>query len=254
MKILRKLSMIAVEVTLLSLGINNVAKASYFITPDNLQNQEGNSEIGFLVPYPSIFQQVYNASQFGSTPLEITQIAFRPDSSNLTPFNFTIGDIQFYFATTNGSADNLSSTFADNITANYTEVFDGTWTISSQNTLLPNSTKAFDIILNLTTPFIYDPNQGNLLLEYKKYTPETTGFIFDSETVYGDSISTEIAAGDANATVADPNFSSTMGLVTQFEVTPLPEYSVPESSPLLSTILFAGILGLFHLKFKHLRQ
>ncbi|MFN6560879.1 MAG: hypothetical protein RMY28_013985 [Nostoc sp. ChiSLP01] len=243
MKIFKKLSIITARVVLLSLAFPNVAQAASFISTDGLGNREGNSRLGFLIPFPSRFQQVYDASQFGSAPIEISQIALRPDESNLTPFDFTVEDIEFYFSTTTKNPDALSSVFEENIGANYTKVFDEEWKASSQNTGLAGSPKDFDIVLNFTKPFIYDPREGNLLLEYKKFTSEITGNRFDSEFLLGDSVSTVIAAGDANSINANPQFSSTLGLVTQFKVTP-----VPEPSTFLSSILVATFLGIAKLK------
>ncbi|ACC80693.1 hypothetical protein [Nostoc punctiforme] len=249
MRILNKLSMLTVEVALLSVGITNAAQAASFISTDQLENREGNSRLGFLIPFPSRFQQVYDASQFGSAPIEISQIALRPDESNTTPFDFTIEDIEFYLSTTTRDSDALSSVFEENISANYTKVFDGEWKASSENIGLAGSPKNFDIVLNFTKPFIYDPREGNLLLEYKKFTPEITGNRFDSEFVLGDSVSTVIAAGDANAVNANPRFSSTLGLATQFKVT-----AIPEPSSFISSILVASFLGISKLKTQRSRQ
>jgi len=248
MKLLKKLSIVAVEVVL-SLALTNVAQAASFISTDKLEYREGNSRLGFLIPFPSRFQQVYDASQFGSVPLKISQIALRPDESNSTPFDVTIKDIEFYFATTTKKPDGLSYVFDENISADYTKVFDGEWKVSSQNTGTIGKPKNFDIILNFTQPFIYDPRKGNLLLEYKKFTSEITGNRFDSEFVLGDSISTVIGAGDANAISANPQFSSTLGLVTQFKVTP-----ISEPSTFFSSILMASFLGIAKLKTHRLQQ
>ncbi|MDF5727704.1 MAG: hypothetical protein PUP92_06600 [Rhizonema sp. PD38] len=249
MGILNKLSILAIEISFLSLGFTTVAQAASFITTDNLQNREGNSSLGFLVPFPSRFQQVYSNSQFGSKPLEISQIALRPDAEVSEPFDFTIGDIQFYLSTTSRNPDELSSHFEENLGSDYTQVFDGEWKISSKNIASSGGIKNFDIVLNFLKPFIYDPTKGNLLLEYKKFTPEITGSKFDSEFVFDDSISTEIAAGDANALNAAPQFSSTLGLVTQFKVT-----SVPEPSSLLSSTLIVTFLSVATLKFQRTRR
>src|SRR5689334_2555976 len=107
MKIFKKLSIITVRVVLVSLAFPSVAEAASFISTDGLGNREGNSRLGFLIPFPSRFQQVYDASQFGSAPIEISQIALRPDESNLTPFDFTVKDIEFYFSTTTKNPDAL---------------------------------------------------------------------------------------------------------------------------------------------------
>jgi hypothetical protein len=65
----------------------------------------------------------------------------------------------------------MSTTFSQNIATINTLVFDGTETLSTENLPGPGNTRQFDMVTRFTTPFLYDPAAGNLLLEYQ-YTSD----------------------------------------------------------------------------------
>src|SRR2546428_167253 len=79
----------------------------------------------------------------------------------------------------------------------------------------PSGPKEFDIIVNLTTPFFYNPKLGSLLMDVRNVGRGTTTQ-FDAESTAGDSISrvyTVFASGGGvGATMADRG--DTGGLVT----------------------------------------
>jgi len=244
MNILKKLPIVTAGAALVALGIaGKEAQAASLVVPNNLAAKEGNFQEGFIAEAPSRLQQVYAASQLGFQPLQISQIAFRPNGANPTPFDFQIGNIQVNLSTTEKNVDALSSNFADNIGADNTQVFSGTLTAGSANIGSVGSPKNFDIFINFTNSFVYNPKHGNLLLELKKFTNETTGDTFDAEFSIGDAVSSIIAVGDANAAVANPQFNTTLGLVTQFTVTP-----VPEPSSAIGVLAVGVLAGSFLLK------
>jgi hypothetical protein len=89
----------------------------------------------------------------------------------------------------------------------------------------------FDIVILFTTPFRYDPTQGNLLLDVENFSDGTT-IQFGAETVFGDTVSRVVADNDVNSPLA---FTiDTLGLVTEF--------LVPEPSSL--AVLGTGIASL----------
>jgi hypothetical protein len=213
----------AAFVTLSAVG---AAQAETLVVPNSLSTTEGDF-FGTLISAPFRYQQVYKDSEFtflsGAQPLEITQIAFRPDATRGSAFSYTLSDIQINLSTTQAEPDNLNTTFANNVGANDTVVFNrGPLSLSSAYTGPDAGPKDFDIILNFTNPFIYNPSDGNLLLDIRKFSSDTTIF-FDAAFTLEDSVSIVFAAGDVNAATA--NGETTSGLVTQFTVTPVPEPS-----------------------------
>ena len=64
--------------------------------------------------------------------------------------------------------------FADNIGTNVTTVFSGSLPLSSQYAGPAGGPKAFDMVVNFTTPFVYNPSSGNLLLDIQDFSGEAT--------------------------------------------------------------------------------
>lgn len=113
------------------------------------------------------YQQVYLASSFDNPtqPIQIDSIAFRQDAGESTTLSVSILDLEIRLSTTTVTPVTLSTTFAANIGGDEFLVHDGPRTLTSSNTLLGNGTKPFDIVIPLSSPFLYDPNNGNLLLD-----------------------------------------------------------------------------------------
>jgi hypothetical protein len=191
------------------------------IVPNSLSAVEGNgnNHFPFDSTSPQRYQQVYASSQFGSGGF-ITQLAFRPDGLVGHAFSVTIGNIQIDLSTTLAAPDALSSTFASNVGPDDTIVFSGPLNFSSSFTGPVGGPKAFDIVIDLTTPFFYNPAAGNLLLDVRNFSGEPSGLAggFDSQFTAGDSISR--ALGDIAGSTAF--VIDTEGLVTEFTVTPEP--------------------------------
>jgi hypothetical protein len=168
------------------------------------------------------YQQVYAASQFGSGGL-ITQIAFRPDASAGLPFSSaTIGNIRIDLSSTSAAPDGLSSAFASNVGANDIIVFSGSLSLSSAFAGPVGGPKAFDITINLTTPFLYTPGLGNLLLDVRNFSGSPDISSFDAESTVGDSTS-RIFTNDVNGVGDAIGNADTLGLVTQFTIVNTPE-------------------------------
>ena len=64
-------------------------------------------------------------------------------------------------------------TFADNLGADNTLVFNGTLNWATGNLPGPGNTRQFDIVFPCTTPFLYDPAAGNLPVSYTHLTLPT---------------------------------------------------------------------------------
>jgi len=172
---------------------------------------EGNDNNGFPFNIGNSsmrYQQVYGATDFVlggvATPQNITQIAFRPDASAGGAFSSTLLSIQIDLSTTSKAPDGLSTTFADNVGANDTVVFGPA-----------AGPKAFDIVVNLSTPFLYDPTKGNLLLDVRNFSGGTATFL-DAQITQGDSISRVLSDWPGSTVSSSTGTADTIGLVTQF--------------------------------------
>jgi len=73
--------------------------------------------------------------------------------------------LPIYASTTTRSVAGLSATFAENIGADNTLVLSGTLNWATGNVPGPGNTLQFDMVFPFTTPFLYDPAAGNLLLD-----------------------------------------------------------------------------------------
>jgi hypothetical protein len=217
------------------------SRAALIVVPNSLANVEGNSNNGFPFNLQLFglqaqhYQQVYSHTQFPSGgPFLITAMAFRPDSQTGNAFSSTLSNIRIALSTTSASPDGLSTTYANNIGANNTVVFNGALSLSSANTPGPGNTRNFDIIVTLQTPFLYDPNAGNLLMDVRNFGGGLTTQ-FDAENTAGDSISRVFNLdNNANGTVG---IADTFGLVTQFTLAPVPE---PGSLAVFGLVGLAG--------------
>ena len=230
--------------TVAAFGLASPALAGLLeeVVPNANQGVEGdiNNVFPFFLNGGMRYQQVYASSDFSSFggPRLITQIAFRPDSVEGGVFNANISDLEVSLSSIVAGPDGLSIVFANNIGADVAQVHDGPITLSSNDLPGPGNTRAFDIIITLQTPFLYDPTLGrNLLLDVRNNDPGITsgvGRIMDAENTGGDPISRVWGPiGNPNAPLGQPD---TVGLVTRFQ------HIVPAPS-VLSLLGVAGLFG-----------
>jgi len=183
------------------------SRAGTVVVPNGLASVEGNLNWSYpfstATPSSVRYQQVHAASEFGSLAAGgefITQIAFRPQASfSGEPFSFALANVQINLSTTAAGPDGLSSTFAQNIGGNDTVVFGGAPLVLSTLFTGPGEgPKDFDIVINLTTLFFYNPAEGNLLLDIRNTAAGPIPYFLDAESTLGDSISSMFAL-DVNA-------------------------------------------------------
>ena len=223
-----------------ALAPSPAAHAQQVVAPNSLAAAEGNLEnrLPFLVNGGMRYQQVYNASQFATVGAgnPITQIAFRPDATDGAAFSRNLSNVTIRLSTTTAAADGLSDTFASNVGADVVTVFTGSLTLASAFTGPRAGPKDFDIVINLTTPFVYNPAAGNLLLDVLNSSPEdnSIGVFFDAETGTGDSVSRIFSnEGQPNsATGSGIGSPSSLGLATRFTFTPVASAAAPEPGSL----------------------
>jgi hypothetical protein len=177
------------------------------------------------------YQQAYSSVAFGVTPILISGIDFRPDAFLGKPFSVILSSIRIDLSTTSRAVNNLSLTFANNVGTDNTIVFGtGPLSLSSANVGPVNGPKAFDIHIEFSSPFLYDPNKGNLLLDVHNIGGGTA-IPFDSTTLSGAVTSRVYTINGIGSLTADA--ADSIALVTQFDFT----IGVPE----LSTRLFTGV-------------
>ena len=171
------------------------------------------------------YMQIHDASQFGvlSGPSLLTQFAWRPDATVGQSGPRTV-TLRLYASTTRRSVSDLSLTFADNTGPNNTLVFDGTLTWTTENLPGPGNTRQFDILFPLTTPFLYDPAAGNLLLDFQQ---DADGPAITLDRVSGNSITRQVVA-PGSTTAATAQFRGD-SQVTQFTFAPPPLVTIRTS-------------------------
>jgi hypothetical protein len=200
-------------------------RAQVVVVPNALATNDGN---GFSTstagPASVRWLHIHDASQFGSLsgPSFLTQFAYRPDRipDQSGPRSLTL---RIYASTTSRSVAGLSTAFAENLGTNNTLVFDGTVTLTTGNLPGPGDTRQFDYVFPFTTPFLYDPAAGNLVLDLQ-IEASGSGVTFD--TVSGDpAIGRVFSFGSSTATTGDIRASH----VTQFTFEPPPLVTIRAS-------------------------
>jgi hypothetical protein len=195
-------------------------QAGTIVIPGADAGTEGDTNNGFPFDITAFslssqrYQQAYAASGF-SGPILITGIDFRPDAFTGAAFSSTLPSIQIDLSTTSAAVDALSLTFASNVGGDDTIVYaSGPLALSSAFTGPVGGPKAFDIHIAFTTPFVYNPLNGNLLLDVRNFGGGTTT-PFDSDDASGAISRVSTTTSGVGSATAD--FSDTQGLVTQFD-------------------------------------
>ena len=185
------------------------------------------ADTGSLFPLfssqPIRYQQVFDAGQFSRLNPGgglINRIAFRGHGPGV-PFTGTGPQLQVNLSTTSKAPDGLSSTFAENVGPDDTQVFSGPFQTAVTFTGDPTN---FEIVINFSTPFYYDPANGNLLLDVRNLQGGTEVPANDQEmdgtAASGDSVSRVYNYGDVNAAAAGQtggvDEKDSYGLITRF--------------------------------------
>ena len=177
------------------------------------------------------YQQIYSSTDFSGSPILITELAFSTSSLISDATSATLGlDVHLGVAAT--SAANPDTTFSANRGSDYLDVFSGVLTFT------PALNNTFDLVLNLSSPFLYDPASGDLLLDISlTQAPTITG-----TALYfgGDSSATDDRIFNAApGTTGRIDFNT---LATQF--TFADSTAAPEPSSLLLFGSGIGFLGI----------
>ena len=190
------------------------------VVPNGLTNVEGNSSSSEIFSTTTArLQQVYAASEFMSVSAptcRIDAISFRFDGSSTQGF-LGFRSVTMSLSTTTRSPDSLSPVYDDNAGPDAVLVFGGMHGFFATNTsTMPRS---FELRIPLTTPFFYEPAKGNLSLGLIT-SAGATAFLLDAQNIPGDGVGRVIGGNTLSGAV------DTLGFVTRFEITAIPEPSV----------------------------
>lgn len=165
-------------------------------------------------------QTRYPASQFAGlngVPAYITRIAHRPNFGGAGNFGpVTISDVLITLATMPSSQVDLSLTLDDNIPNAALVVHNGDLILDTAFAdATSGTTKKFDIVIDLQTPFLYDPSTGDLVVEVQ--IPPNSGAAtnnFDAVGVVEVPPAISLISGGFNAVSVPDSHRQFNGLVT----------------------------------------
>lgn len=212
-------------------------------------NAQGPAPFRFYGTGGSRVQQVYEAplfANFAGGKRQITALAFRAFPGAFPSLFFgttlSVSDVTIRLSTTARGDEGpnvLSTRYADNVGADEAVVYDGALTLTT------TAIGSFDYLLTLETPFVYDPDLGNLLLDVAIPTTARVsgtgilGFLtFDTVNTLDDGIASIVSISNGAAT---SGVFSTAGAVTRFFSDPV---AVPAPGGLLLFALAGLTLGL----------
>jgi hypothetical protein len=190
-----------------------------FVSPTSLAAAEGNSSVSDLfVNGGARMMQVYSAADFtfNAPTGRIDAISFRLDGGGSQGFVGTWPSVAVYLSTTSQSPDSLSPVYSANHGADSRLVFGSQ--LSMALTDISGTPRSFELRIPFTTPFFYDPSKGNLAVDIVTFGTQT--LTLDGQFTVGDSVSRVFGPNSASGTV------DTKGLVTRFDITPIPEPSL----------------------------
>jgi hypothetical protein len=206
-----------------------------FVVPNALANTEGNSSSAALFgPATLRVLQVYSASEFGLPPGAsglVSSVAFRLDGASGQTFSGFWPGAGIVLSTTPRAPDSLSSVYSENIGSDAVSVFNNTFLIRATNASV--SPRSFEVVVPFSTPFWYDPSQGNLSMALVTGGGGTS-LLLDAQDTFGDGVGRAFENGTVD----------TVGFVTRFDMTVVPEPGVT-SFVVIAVLFFAG-LSRFH--------
>ncbi len=187
-------------------------------------------------------QQVY-ASSFFSGAQTLTALAFRSTPGFRNGADY--GNVVIRLSTTSFGDEQgttLSSSFATNIGADVTTVYQGALSFAAA------ATDGFDYVVHFANGFTYDPAAGNLLLDVLIPTGTSVsgpGFFlasYDTANQFNDGVYSVNSVFDGSAT---SGFANTAGTITQFTGTAVggSGSTVPEPATWLLMIGGFGLVG-----------
>lgn len=220
------------------------------ILPPGSADSEGGRLSGILA-YPVHVQQVYHRSLLPPGPIRIEALRFRRDRL-VDPVSDVQAQIEVHLSTTEKEPDALELDMTLNVGTNDLLVFEGALAADSSGSGPAEGPNPFDIEIPFMTSFLYDPADGNLLVEAR--TSIGTGVVYvDAVNDTGDLASRVFAtsAGSTGLALADSQ-ADVIELVYQRvlarpEITSPPEdVSVGEGGEATFSVTAGGTEPLFY--------
>ena len=207
----------------------------FLVVPNAQTNAAGNNPDSLSGSGGFHTQEVFGSGQFSSVPAEIviTQFAFRaapntgPMSLSFTSLNISLSTTQY--GPNTGFPMVLTDNFATNIGPDNTLVFSGSLDLNSPG-CAGSAPCLFDIIFQLSTPFLYHKNQGRLLLDISGTAASMAGTVDEVEYTFPPGGPVASVSGDPGD--ATGGFDSG-GIIMQIG------YTVPE--PSMCALVFGGL-------------
>lgn len=189
-----------------------VAKAGTIVVPDEFTGQAGMGSNSAPFSYENTrYQQIFSSLEF-TQPLSLTGMAFRPGTTFLlsSEINF---DAEVRLSVTATAPNAMSTVYANNLGATTTTVYQGTTHSLISGTTLPDGSTPFELIFAFSTPFSYDPAQGNLLFEIWTGTTISGGPLPGMDMIGSHPIPVGRVYGDRGLS---SGYADTAGLIVQF--------------------------------------
>ena len=158
-----------------SVGIRSIVRQAFaqetkIVVPNDAADIEGAGR-GGTESGSYQFQEIFHANQFDSLNGNnlLTRWSLRPDAEAIEGERIEYERLEIRVSVTQTDPDMMSQTFAENITDTETVVYDGPWSVVSQNTGPVGGPKDFDLHIDFEKPFRYDPSEGNLLFNWRSW-------------------------------------------------------------------------------------
>lgn len=220
------------------------------VVPAAQTSTEGNSAASSLFGQINVsrYQQVFSAAEFGVAPVLLSGVTFRTNGLSTgalfegagSAFTRTITG-SFNLSTTGSAVDGLSNAFAANRGADALDVIGRRSITYSSTAMADGAARAFDVVFNFDTPFLYNPLLGNLLLDVANFSggsvTSSNGTPLDAQNTLGDSVSSLYVT---NSTTAN-GVLSTKGYIAQFDATAVSP--IPEPASWAMMLLGFGAVG-----------
>jgi hypothetical protein len=172
----------------LSLAAGLVAQSGARVVPDSATRVEGSTSSAFPFAYThGRTQQIFRGSAITSATGVINVVTYRRDvnfaTGNFAAQAYTAIDLQAGVTTI--APEQMSTSFAANITGVPTQVLSGNYNLPALSAL-PSGPAPFSIVFALTTPLVFNAASGNLLLDLTSPQPAVkSGYAVDAEYASG---------------------------------------------------------------------